>query len=270
MSRHDRRERPEHETENPSQALEPSAPTGALDQLASRFGAAGMQRALQRRAAREPDGGDAPDKHERAQTGLTGAPGQLPHLDRIQASFGRHDPSGIEAHVGGAATEASEAIGARAYATGNSVAFREAPDLHTAAHEAAHVVQQRAGVQLKAGVGQEGDAYERHADEVADLVVAGKPAEQALDKMAGAGGGGGAGLQLEKDPKGKKPDDAPRSFEKEPEPGTYFKDPVAGDVLLVGRDTSFAEYQGRIYAFGDPECKDDFERCPEKYAEAPR
>src|SRR5262249_9399733 len=75
--------------------------------------------------------------------------------------------------------------------------FHDAPDLHTAAHEAAHIVQQRAGVHLKGGVGQSGDAYERHADEVADLVVQGKPADRALDKMAGGGGGGrGAGLQL--------------------------------------------------------------------------
>jgi hypothetical protein len=40
------------------------------------------------------------------------------------------------------------------YATGNHVAFKGAPNLHTAAHEAAHVVQQRGGVQLKGGVGQ--------------------------------------------------------------------------------------------------------------------
>mgnify|MGYP002064701929 CR=1 FL=1 len=32
-------------------------------------------------------------------------------------------------------------MGAKAYATGNHVAFQQQPDLHTAAHEAAHVVQ---------------------------------------------------------------------------------------------------------------------------------
>ena len=64
-------------------------------------------------------------------------------------------------------------------------------DLHTAAHEAAHVVQQRGGVQLKGGVGQAGDSYERHADAVADKVVAGESAEALLSEMAGPAGGAG-------------------------------------------------------------------------------
>jgi hypothetical protein len=61
------------------------------------------------------------------------------------------------------------------------VAFAGAPNLHTAAHEAAHVIQQRAGVQLKGGVGEVGDPYERHADAVADAVVQGKSSEALLD-----------------------------------------------------------------------------------------
>jgi len=48
------------------------------------------------------------------------------------------------------------------------------------AHEAAHVIQQRGGVQLKGGVGEAGDAYERQADEVADRVVQGESAEELL------------------------------------------------------------------------------------------
>jgi putative polyhydroxyalkanoate system protein len=174
------------------------APSSALGQLAGRFGAAGVHRALQRRAARGRADDSSPATHEQAQAGLSGAPSPLPHLDRIQESFGRHDASKIQAHVGGVAAEASEAMGARAYATGDSVAFREAPGLHTAAHEAAHVIQQRGGVQLKAGVGQEGDAYEHHADQVADLVVQGQSAESALDQMSG-GAGGGPAVQHEKD-----------------------------------------------------------------------
>jgi hypothetical protein len=72
------------------------------------------------------------------------------------------------------------------YTTGNHVAFREQPDLHTAAHEAAHVVQQRAGVQLKGGVGQAGDAYEQHADRVADAVVRGESVAPILGELATA------------------------------------------------------------------------------------
>ena len=127
----------------------------------------------------------ADDVHRLAEQGLSGAASQLPFLDRIQHSFGRHDVSGIQAHVGGPAAQASNGIGANAYATGNHVAFRETPDLHTAAHEAAHVVQQRAGISLSGGVGQAGDPYERRADAVADRVVRGESAESLLDPHAG-------------------------------------------------------------------------------------
>lgn len=124
-----------------------------------------------------------------------------PHGQMIQRLFGRHDVSNIRAHTGPAAQQASRDLGARAFATGQDVAFAGAPDLHTAAHEAAHVVQQRAGVHLKGGVSQSGDTYERHADAVADRVVAGQSAETLLDEMAGArtGGGGGAVQRKEVD-----------------------------------------------------------------------
>ncbi|MEZ4403201.1 MAG: DUF4157 domain-containing protein [Kofleriaceae bacterium] len=140
------------------------------------------------------DGSDAPDAdtvHAHAQRGLTGPaqPLPLPHLDRIQQAFGpAHDVAGISAHVGGPATEAAAAIGASAYASGNNVAFTSSPDLHTAAHEAAHVVQQRSGVSLYGGVGQAGDAYEQHADAVADRVVAGQSAADLLAPYAGNSG----------------------------------------------------------------------------------
>jgi hypothetical protein len=119
--------------------------------------------------------------HRAAAAGVSGAGSGLPYFDRIQAAFGgAHDLSQVRAHVGGEAAAASEHMGAEAYATGNHVAFRDQPDLHTAAHEAAHVVQQRAGVQLAGGVGQTGDAYERNADAVADTVVRGESAANLL------------------------------------------------------------------------------------------
>ena len=137
----------------------------------------------------------APDTsrvHEAAAEGLQGASTSLPHLDAIQHSFGGYDVSGVKAHVGGAAAQANAKMGSLAYATGENVAFKQSPDLHTAAHEAAHVVQQRAGVSLDGGVGQVGDSYEQHADAVADAVVQGKSAESLLSGVAGGGGGGGA------------------------------------------------------------------------------
>ncbi len=114
--------------------------------------------------------------HAAAERGIAGPSTGLPHGEQIQAAFGPHDISGVRAHVGGAAAEACGAMGASAYATGSQVAFAGQPDLHTASHEAAHVVQQRQGVQLYGGVGEVGDVYERQADAVADAVVAGKSA----------------------------------------------------------------------------------------------
>ena len=138
---------------------------------------------------------DGPDVHAAADHGTRGAGGTLPHLDVIQRAFGHHDVSGVRAHVGGPAAEASQAIGARAYASGDAVAFADAPDLHTAAHEAAHVVQQRGGVRLAGGVGQAGDEHEQHADAVADAVVRGDSAQPLLDQRAHRGAAGGPAVQ---------------------------------------------------------------------------
>ena len=144
---------------------------------------------------------------ETAARGVAGASSELPHQEQIQRSFGDFDVSGIRTQQGGAASEASERLGAEAYATGDKIAFKQAPDLHTAAHEAAHVVQQRAGVQLKGGVGVEGDAYEQHADAVADKVVAGEPADYLLAQMASPGAKAAAapGVQMQVTPKEKLP-----------------------------------------------------------------
>jgi hypothetical protein len=130
--------------------------------------------------------GNARGIHQTAERGFAGSAQTLPHLDRIQRSFGCHDIGSVQAHVGGAAAEAARGLGASAYTVGNSVAFRDAPELHTAAHEAAHVVQQRHGVHLADGLGQEGDRYERHADAVADAVIAGRSAQPLLDGITGS------------------------------------------------------------------------------------
>lgn len=146
------------------------------------------------RTASERAFGEDDQTHEVAQHGTSGAGQELPHLDQIAHSFGPEfgdTARGIDAHVGGEAKQASNALGAQAYAMGNSTVFAESPDLHTAAHEAAHVVQQQAGVHLKGGVGEQGDSYEQNADAVADRVVAGKPAGDLLAPFAGGKEGGG-------------------------------------------------------------------------------
>jgi hypothetical protein len=147
-----------------------------------------IEDAVQRRASGAPS--QDVDIPRVAAAGVTGAGERLPHLEAIQRSFGAHDVSGISSHVGGAAADAASAIGAEAYATGNSVAFASAPSLFVAAHEAAHVVQQRAGVQLLGGVGEAGDVYERHADEVAERVVRGDSAADLLSAPAHGGPSG--------------------------------------------------------------------------------
>ncbi|MEE8057839.1 MAG: DUF4157 domain-containing protein [Pseudomonadales bacterium] len=126
------------------------------------------------------------DIHKTAAAGVQGTGSSLPHLNKIQQSFGQHDISGVQVFTGTKAATASKAIGAQAYTTGNKIAFSSSsPDLHTTAHEATHVLQQAAGVQLNGGVGKIGDSYERQADAVADKVVKGQSAEGLITHQTG-------------------------------------------------------------------------------------
>ena len=152
---------------------------------------------VQLRATDTHDGGDeaavyaaasrSAVTHAMASQGVATPASPLPFADTIQRAFGRHDVSPIQAHTGPEAAASARAMGAAAYATGDHVVLGRGADLHTVAHEAAHVVQQRGGVQLKGGFGATGDAYERHADAVADRVVAGQSAEDLLDRTAMSG-----------------------------------------------------------------------------------
>lgn len=139
----------------------------------------------------EAEGGGQP-AHSSSQVraaaarGTSDSGGVLPHADRVQQAFGRHDISSVTAHQGRLAIDACNDMGASAYAQGEHVVFgHDAPSLHMAAHEAAHVIQQRGGITLPGGVGQAGDAYEQHADAVADAVVAGQSAEPLLNQTGG-------------------------------------------------------------------------------------
>src|ERR1044071_3610230 len=80
-----------------------------------------------------------------------------PFREQIQRSFGRHDISPLRAHGGSAAAAAARDLNARAFTFGEHVAFEGRPDLHTAAHEAAHAGEQGAGVHLPRAVGRRGD-----------------------------------------------------------------------------------------------------------------
>lgn len=148
------------------------------------------QSAVQRRPMQAEGPDHLADPLGRARQGVSGPGAALPHQERIQESFGRFSLDGIRAHTDSQAAQATGAMDAHAYATGSQVAFAPGhADLFTSAHEAAHVVQQRAGVQLSGGMGQSGDRYERHADAVAGAVVRGESAEPLLAEFDGGGGG---------------------------------------------------------------------------------
>jgi hypothetical protein len=136
---------------------------------------------VQRRPERPPvDGASTDDIQAAAAEGIAAPTAALPHRGILEQSFGV-TLDGVEAHVGGAAAGSAAAIGAEAYATGSHVVLPEQPSLHTVAHEVAHVLQQREGIQLLGGVGVDGDRYEREADAVADAVVRG----DRVDRFAG-------------------------------------------------------------------------------------
>jgi hypothetical protein len=204
---------------------------GRLDTPRPRWNAEADRWRVQRKQ-RAPHDDDPAQVHAAASAGVAGASAPLPFLDIVQAAFGRHDISNVTSTIGGEAHGASTAIGASAYAIGDRVAFAQAPDLHTASHEAAHVVQQRHGVSVSGGIGQTGDPYEQHADAVADAVVAGRSAERLLDTMASGGGGGPA---VQRDDK-----DAAKALVVEPQIRARLAAPVAATDVAAQRTRKLA------------------------------
>jgi hypothetical protein len=129
-----------------------------------------------------------------ARQGLAGSGQAMPHFDTLQRAFAGFDLSGISAFVGGAAAQASDRLGALAYARGDSVAFGAQPDLFTAAHEVAHIIDQRAGSRPTSGMGEDNDHHEQRADQIAARVVGNQPIAELLPhpmhtpSMVGASG----------------------------------------------------------------------------------
>lgn len=139
------------------------------------------KRALTDRIARSARGPVAtPSPGEAFAHATSGRASSLPMLAQVEAAFGV-GLGGVSAHLGTPeAREGLDALGARAAAFGDAVAFADtSPDLHLVAHEVAHVVQHRnggGGVQARAlDVSQPGEAAEVAADRAADAVVRGEP-----------------------------------------------------------------------------------------------
>lgn len=157
-----------------------------LVESAYRNAVGGSSVAVQRKA--NDSTGTAEDglrSHGAAEAGVRGATADFPHHRTIEALFGR--PITARAALGGAAASACNELGANAYTRGDQVAFADAnPDLHLAAHEAAHTLQQRQGVRLTGGFGQAGDHYERVADEAADRVTRGESAADLFGDIGAA------------------------------------------------------------------------------------
>jgi hypothetical protein len=129
-----------------------------------------------------------------AAQGVEGHGEALPHRDEVQRLMG-HDLSHVRAYVGGNAAEASGKLGAHAYALGDKIAFAASPSVELVAHEATHIVQQRAGVSAKGIDGGAGDAHEQQADEVASVVARGESAAPLLAGLRSSGTNGTSAVQ---------------------------------------------------------------------------
>lgn len=129
---------------------------------------------------------DLPQAPSLAREGVENATGGLPFGDTLQRAFGPHDLTDIRSQVGGPAATAARALRARAFATGGAVAFGETPTLRTAAHEAAHVIQQRAGATRTLPSESSQAALETEADAVAEAVTSGRSAAPLMAKYSPA------------------------------------------------------------------------------------
>jgi hypothetical protein len=117
---------------------------------------------------------------EIAAAGTASGGQEIPYRQEMEASFGA-DFSNVQAHFGDSAAQASQALGAKAYAMGNQVAFADPnPSKALVAHELTHVLQQSSGPQRKATDGAVDTAGEAQAEAVEAAVAAGRSARSAL------------------------------------------------------------------------------------------
>ena len=155
---------------------------GQRTQVASRYPA--LARALDAR------GGDVSTIHDAATAAVEGKDGGAPVDGAVSARVGAHlgvDLGGVRVHGDPLAREATQAMGARAFAYGADVFLgpgESGTDLGLMAHELTHVAQQGAAgqhaLQRQVQVGDAGTPAEQEADRVAADVTSGRGGVSAL------------------------------------------------------------------------------------------
>lgn len=119
---------------------------------------------------------------------LRGGGQPLPSASRafFEPRFGR-DFSGVRVHSDSAATESARSIQARAFTTGQDVAFgagEYAPEKHEGrkllAHELTHVVQQTGGARMRSPISRSGDQHENEADRLTNKAARGTAGSEIL------------------------------------------------------------------------------------------
>jgi hypothetical protein len=117
-----------------------------------------------------------------------GKPLDEPVRDEMETRLGA-DFSDVRVHTGTVAQRSAEAIGARAYTSGNHVVIGQGgADKHTLAHELTHVIQQRSGAVEAADHGSglrisdPSDRFERAAEANATQAMAGNPVQRMADE----------------------------------------------------------------------------------------
>ncbi len=209
--------RPDHDLDSGHDATMPYGTPGKVPvtaRLPSRASTSIVFRVESAEAARELAGSFGPrdangvaagaDTAVQRAAGTSGAPLPAELRDRFESTLGT-DLSGVRVHTGAESAEASKAVGARAYTTGQDIHFgaghydpSSAFGVHLLAHEVAHTVQQAGAaptMQHKLEVSTPGDAAEVEADRAADAMMAGLPASIAIS----AGGAARQVLQRDND-----------------------------------------------------------------------
>ncbi len=121
-----------------------------------------------------------------AASSSSGSPLPETIMRKFEGSLGA-DLSSVRVHTGEVSVAANDAVGARAYTTGQDIHFgtgqynpTSGAGEHLLAHEVAHTVQQAGGVQrmqFKLAVSMPDDHLEHEADRAADAMIAGAPAQ---------------------------------------------------------------------------------------------